>query len=242
MPLITDPEKDPFGAAMWAWYKGRQNAVVTVYSDIAVDDIIPVRYLFRSRSNMPDWEVVALDACRGRVLDIGAGTGCHSLEIQHMNLEVVAIDISPGAVSMMKTRGVRQVEHQSFWDYKGGKFDTLFLMMNGIGLVGNLKGLNQFLQKARQILMPGGQILLDSSDIAYLFEDDIDLVPNPLYYGIIQYRMEFEKIAGNTFEWLYIDYPRLKKHAGLFGFTCEKLAEGGHFEYLARLRFSGSDT
>ena len=235
MTLITDPNKDPFGAAMWAWYKGRLNAVVKVYSDIAIDDIIPVRYLFRSRSNMPSWEITALEACRGRVLDIGAGTGCHSLEIQHMNMEVVALDISPGAVKIMENRGVKQVVHQSFWDYEGEKFDTLFLMMNGIGFAGNLKGLNSFLQKARQMLNPGGQILMDSSDIAYLFEEDTDLVPNPIYYGIIQYRMEYEEIAGDTFEWLYIDELRLKKHAKLYGFNCEILAIGGHYEYLARL-------
>lgn len=237
MPPITDPSRDPFGAAMWAYMKGEHQAVVKVYSDIAVDDEIPVRYLFRTRSQMPTWEQVALDECRGKVLDIGAGAGSHALALQHDGLEVQAMDLSPGAVELMKTRGVAQPLHQDIWKLEACEFDTLLMMMNGIGLVGDLKGLNRFLQIADRWLAPGGQILMDSSDIAYLFEQDSEkiLQKNEPYYGIIHYQMSYGNATSEPFDWLYIDFPRLQKHARVFGYSAEKIAEGPHHEYLARL-------
>lgn len=237
MSIITSASRDPFGVAMWDYMKGNHHAVVKVWSDIAIDDEIPVRYLFRTRSQMPEWEQLALDECRGKVLDVGAGAGSHTLALQHDGLEVDALDISPGAVEMMKTRGVTSPVHQSIWEVPEAEYDTLLMMMNGIGLVGDLKGLNRFLEEADKWLAPGGQILMDSSDIAYLFEDNPEKLQakNQPYYGIIHYQMSFGKATGAPFNWLYIDFPRLEKHARVFGYTAEKLAEGPHYEYLARL-------
>ncbi len=223
---------------MWAYLKGNFSAAVKVVSDIAVDDEIPVRYLFRSRSFMPELEQMALDLCRGRVLDIGAGAGSHSLVLHHEGLEVTSLDISPGAVDIMRDRGLTRVEHSSLWDYTEGGFDTLLLMMNGIGVVGDLKGLNRFLMSIDQWLAPGGQILLDSSDIRYLFDEGLErsVLQHKSYHGIIQYQMSFGDVLGEPFDWLYLDFPRLEVHARVFGFHAEKLIEGPHYEYLARLR------
>ena len=237
-PIITDAQRDPFGAGMWAWYQGSLSAVIKVYSDVAVNDFIPVQHLFRTYSQMPVWEQRALDACRGSILDIGAGAGSHSLELQNRGLEVYAMDISPGAVKMMELRGIQHILHRSIWEYEDSTFDTLLMMMNGIGLVGDLKGLNLFLQKAAKLLRPGGQILLDSSDIFYLFEEEDSIEPHPVYYGIIQFQMSYKEVLGERFNWLYIDYERLQKHARLFGFSCEKIINGNHYEYLARLTIS----
>lgn len=238
MARITDPKRDPFGAAMWAYLKGNFSAAVKVVSDIAVDDEIPVRYLFRSHAFMPELEQIALDLCQGRVLDIGAGAGSHSLALQQKGLEVTSLDISPGAVEIMRDRGLSKVEHCSLWDYTEGSFDTLFMMMNGIGLVGDLMGLNRFLLSVDQWLAPGGQILLDSSDIRYLFDEGLErtILQYKPYHGIIQYQMSYGDVLGEPFDWLYIDYPRLETHARVFGFQAEKLFEGPHYEYLARLR------
>lgn len=220
---------------MHAYLQGQLDATVKVYSDIAVDDNIPVAYLFRSYSQMPAWEQKALDLCRGSVLDIGAGAGSHSLELQHRGLSVKGIDISPGAVEVMKIRGVEQAEHVSFWEYPQEKFDTLLLLMNGIGLVGNFKGLNAFFEQAKTMLKPGGQILLDSSDIKYLYNDLGISPPNDIYYGLIEYQMAFKRSISEKFSWLYLDFPRLMKHTKHFGLKCEILHEGPHYEYLARI-------
>lgn len=237
MALITDPRRDPFGAAMWDYLRGNTAAAVQVFSDIAIDDEIPVRYLFRTRSQMPDWEQAALDACQGRVLDIGAGAGGHALALQQAGHKTVAIDISPGAVEIMRLRGVQDAHHQDLWELPADRFDTILLMMNGIGVVGDLKGLNQFLTLAPKWLAPGGQILLDSSDLHYLYDDNGITGANREngYYGIISYQMSYGKTTSEPFRWLYIDFPRLQTHARLHGFRAERLFAGPHHEYLARL-------
>ncbi|WNJ16205.1 hypothetical protein [Pontibacter sp. G13] len=141
--MIDTPNKDPLGQALKAYQAGLSTAEIQVVSDIAIDDVIPVEYLFRTEQDMPKWELTALDLCRGKVLDIGAGAGCHSLALQNRGHEVVALEISTGAVDIMTQSGIRHVEHGSLWDYQGGPYDTLLLMMNGIGLVGDFQGLRR---------------------------------------------------------------------------------------------------
>lgn len=237
MAEILDPHKDPFGQAALDFYQGAQHAEIQVYSDLAVEDSIPVSYLFRNYQAMPTWEQTALDACMGRVLDIGAGVGSHSLWLQSMGHEVVSLDMSPGLIEVMEKRGIQQPAHVDFWEFPPDSFDTILLMMNGIGLVGDLKGLNRFLQMLSQWLASGGQVLLDSSDVRYLYEEgDIHYpLPSQQYYGVIRYQMSYKHAQSDPFDWLYIDYDRLQKHAHLYGYEAERLIEGEHFEYLARL-------
>ncbi|RMG56212.1 MAG: class I SAM-dependent methyltransferase [Bacteroidetes bacterium] len=237
--MVLDPRHDPLGQAALAYVRGDRQATIAVRSDLALDDILPADYLFRPLKGMPAWERQALQACRGRVADIGAGVGSHALALQAQGLPVTALDISPGAVEVMQARGVLEARLQSVWDWEPGPvYDTLLLMMNGIGLVGDLRGLNRFLERAQAWLAPGGQILLDSSDIRYLYDEaDVTLpLPTDRYYGIVRYQMSFKQYVGEPFDWLYVDRVRLHKHATHFGYRMEVLETGGHYEYLARLR------
>lgn len=243
--LIEDPQRDPLGAAMLAFHQGQANAMIQVYSDIAIDDVIPVRYLFRAFEAMPAWEQMALQACRGRVLDLGAGAGSHALWLQSQSHAVVAVDNSPGAVAVMQSRGIAEVWHADYEQLGGEeRFDTVLMMMNGIGVVGDLKGLNRFLTNAKALLQPQGQILLDSSDIRYLYEAEAVSLPLPdgRYHGIIRYQMTFGAVQGEVFSWLYLDFHQLARQAEYLGWRCECLAKGPHFEYLARLTWGGSST
>ena len=239
---IEDPQRDPLGAALQAYQRGNRSAVIQVYSDIAIDDVIPVRYLFRDFEEMPSWEQTALRACRGRILDLGAGAGSHALWLRQQDHAVVAVDNSPGAVSIMQSRGLETVWHADFQALPPGeRFDTILLLMNGIGLVGDLKGLNTFLSQARSLLQPGGQILLDSSDIRYLYEaEGVELpLPDGRYHGIIHYQMTFGHVQGESFAWLYLDFRKLARQAEHLGWRCECLTTGPHYEYLARLSWEG---
>lgn len=236
--MITDPAADPMGQAILAYLNGNRQATIAVRSDLALDDVLPAQYLFRPYEDMPPWERAAIDTCYGRVLDIGAGAGSHSLALQARGHQVTALDISPGAVAAMQRRGVKDPIHQDLWSWAPAvPYDTLLLMMNGIGLVGDLKGLNRFLERVRPWLAPGGQILLDSSDIRYLYDDAEASLPAPQdrYYGIVRYQMSFETATGLPFDWLYVDWERLKRHAHHFGYQVERLQAGAHHEYLARL-------
>lgn len=237
---MLSPDKDPLGQAIIDYYyNGVEDAEITVLTDIADDDVIPAKLLFRDVDSMPELERIALDNCKGKTLDVGAGAGSHSLELQNRGLEVYTIDISPGAVKVMNDRGLKHVREIAFFDLPDTeKYDTLLLMMNGVGLVANLAGFKRFLKKADKLLNPGGQILFDTSDIEYLYmEGDgskwIDL--NATYYGEVVYQMLYKNAICPKFGWLYLDILTLTDLARDNGFNVQLLFDDAHFNYLVRL-------
>jgi SAM-dependent methyltransferase len=231
-------DNDPLGKALIDYHNGDHSANVTVRSNVAEDDVLKVSYLFRSFSQFPEREVKALDLCRGKVLDVGAGAGAHALVLQERGLEVTAVDISVGAVEVMKARGVRSVRQENLFGLEEGAFDTILMLMNGIGIVGNLLGLDRFLDQATRLLSPQGQIVVESSDILYLFEEEdgsvlLDL--NAPYYGEVEYQMEYRGQKGLAFPWLFVDFQTLQDHAESKGYHCEYLTEDDQGHFLARL-------
>lgn len=226
------------GHAIKEFFTTGKAAKLRVFSSQFYEDEIPVATLFRTFEQMPPQEKEAVRQCRGRVLDVGAGSGCHSVEIMKRGLDVVAIDISEISVQVMKERGI-DARTVNFFDKNfDEKFDTILMAMNGIGIVGKIERLSEFFIRAKQLLAPEGEILLDSSDIKYVFENedgslDIDLAAG--YYGELDYHMQYRGIKGEPFDWLYIDFDTLAMYAEQFGFACEKCINGEHYDYLARL-------
>lgn len=234
----TEKEKDPMGCAIADFHKNRKAGKLRVLSSMFYEDEIPVPTLFRTFDEMPMQEKKAIELCRGRVLDVGAGSGCHSLELTRRGHEVVAIDISELSVDVMKERGIDARNINFFDETFREKFDTILMAMNGIGIVGKIENMEQFFNAARRLLAPGGQVLLDSTDIKYIFTDDdgsmlIDLAAG--YYGEVDFKMKYKNITGEPFDWLYIDYETLAMYAEQYNFNCEKCIDGEHFDYLARL-------
>lgn len=234
--------KDPMGQAIYDYFKTGKAAKLRVMSSMFYEDEIPVPTLFRKFDDMPIQEQKAIELCRGRVLDVGAGSGCHSIVLKERGFDVVAIDISQLSVDVMKERGINAMNVNYFDETFVEKFDTLLFAMNGIGIVGKVERLGDFFRSARRLLAPGGQLLLDSSDISYVFTDeegvmDIDLAAG--YYGEIDYTMRYKNIKGEPFDWLYIDFDTLSMYAEEHGFKCEMCAEGEHYDYLAKLTLNG---
>ena len=230
--------QDPFEKAFYDYLDGNINATIVVNINKGEADDIPISYFFRAYENMPELEKKALDLCYGSILDIGAGSGSHSLFLQDNGADVTALDIKKGFVDIMKKRGVKRVIQSDIFDFKGHKFDTLLMMMNGIGFAENFDGLSVFLRSAKKMLNPGGQLILDSSDLMYLYEEEdgsyaINL--NMEYYGEVLYQIEYMGIKGKPFNWLYIDFDNLSLIAEQSGFKSEKVFEDDHYNYLARL-------
>lgn len=208
-----------------------------VFSPMFDEDEIPVSTLFRTRDEMPAIEQEALKVANGHILDVGAGAGCHTLALQAMEKRVTAIDISPLAVETMRQRGVKDVHEQDFFSLDG-QFDTILMLMNGIGIVGTISRLPAFFMQVDHLLAPGGQLLCDSSDLCYLYEDEdgiIDLTGVEGYYGELTYRMQYKAVKGELFPWLFIDPETLREQAAAHGFYCDILVRGEHYDYLARL-------
>ncbi len=237
--FILVKEKDPMGRAIMDFYTNGCAAKLRVFSSLFEEDEIPVAQLFRNRTQMPKIEQVALELSQGRILDVGAGSGCHSLALQKMGKDVTAIDISPWSVEVMMRRGVSRVFHTNLFNESFcGSYNTILMLMNGSGIVGRLDNMSFFFQRMKQLLAPGGCILMDSSDLRYVFEDEdgsflIDLAAN--YYGEVDFSMQYKDIVGDPFDWLYIDFQTLKLYADANGFEAELIREGEHYDYLARL-------
>ena len=238
MQTTTNKEKDPMGRAIFDYYNTKKAGKLRVLSSMFYEDEIPVPTLFRTFAEMPIQEQKAIELCRGKVLDVGAGSGCHSIVIKERGLEPIAIDISELSVEVMKDRGIDARNINFFDETFAEKFDTILFAMNGIGIVGKTERLPDFFRSIKRLLAPGGQVLLDSSDIKYIFMDedgsmDIDLAAG--YYGEIDYKMRYKNITGEPFDWLYIDFDTLSMYAEEHGFCCEKCIDGEHYDYLARI-------
>jgi SAM-dependent methyltransferase len=230
-------QKDPMGRAIADYHATSKAARLRVFSPMFDEDEIPVKTLFRTLDEMPAIEKEALECASGHILDVGAGSGCHSLALQQLGKEVTAIDISPLAVATMQERGVKDVRLQDFFSLDG-KFDTILMLMNGIGIVGTISRLPAFFIQLDRLLAPGGQLLCDSSDLCYIYEDEdgfIDLTGVDGYYGELTYQMQYKAIKGEPFPWLFIDPETLREQASAYGFNVEVVAVGDHYDYLARI-------
>lgn len=240
---MLDSGRDPMGQAIRDYYETGRAGRLRVFSPQFEEDEMPVAMLFRTEAEMPPLERKALELCRGRVLDVGAGAGCHSLALQERGMEVTAIDISQLSVDVMLRRGVKTAWETDLFDESFvGCYDTVLMLMNGSGIIGRLERLPLFFQRMKQLLAPGGQVLMDSSDLRYIYEDedgamDIDL--NAGYYGELDFQMQYKKVKGEPFRWLYVDSDTLAGYARENGFRVELVADGGHYDYLARLSEDG---
>ena len=237
---LLSPNTDPMGSAIADYFAKGKSAKLRVLSSQFEEDEIPTEQLFRTYDEMPELEQEALQLAKGKILDCGAGSGCHALALQEMGKDVEAIDISPLSVEVMKKRGVKEAYCVNLFDENYlQKFDTILMLMNGSGIIGKLENMGAFFTKMKQLLNPGGCIYMDSSDLRYLFEDEdgsflIDLAGG--YYGEIDFRMQYKQIKGEPFDWLYVDFQTLSYYANENGFKAEMVKEGEHYDYLACLK------
>lgn len=235
---LTERE-DPMGAAIRDYFRQGKSAQLKVLSSLFDDDEMSVAHLFRSYHEMPPLEQRALNEARGKVLDVGAGAGCHALALQERGLDVMAVDISPLSCETMKERGVANVECVNIFNQRfQERFDTLLLLMNGTGIAGKLSRLPQLLSRLKQLMNPGAQILIDSSDLRYVYEDEngvLDVDLDGAYYGEVDYQMTYRNIIGKSFDWLYADSVVLVESCRQCGLKYEILAQGNHYDYLARI-------
>ena len=225
--------------ALLDFHSGRYTEDIGTSSSLQEEDILPLPYLFRNFEEMPQLEKRALQLCNGRVLDIGCGAGNHSLHLQDQGVDVTALDNSLGAIEVCKKRGIRKTILGDILGHSTETYDTLLLLMNGIGLAGTLASLPIFLRHLKVMLKPQGQIIVDSSDIIYMYDKDEDggyWVPgNTDYYGEVRFQLHYKNKKGPVFDWLYLDFDTLKSYASNEGLNCEMIAQGEHYDYLAKL-------
>jgi ubiquinone/menaquinone biosynthesis C-methylase UbiE len=238
--IMTNESMKPYGLALLDYYHGNEDAVFLYERDDGFVEQGHVSVLFRKPSGFFKHEHKALDLCYGYVLDIGAGAGIHSLTLQDKGLKVTAIDISPEAVSIMARSGVKDVHCSDIHDLKSKTFDTLLLLGRGIGMAGNLNGLQTFLIDVKALLKKGGQLLLNSCDVSntsspeHLSYHELNMKAGR-YIGEIGMRFRFKNVVGESFSWLHVDAKTLSEYASKTGWKAEVIDQEEDGNYLARL-------
>lgn len=231
--------KDLFGKAILDYQTNSSPENIITSTSISEEDEMEVAYLFRSFDEMPAIEQKALQLANGKTLDIGCGAGSHSLYLQNeRNINVHSIDISKNAIQACLLRGLKNVQAIDVLDLENEKYDTILLLMNGTGIFETLEKSTIYLQKLKSLLNPNGQILIDSSDIIYMFDEDEDggkWIPSDNYYGELTFSLQYKKEKEVDFPWLYMDYNTLQNAALANGLQCQLVLEGDHFDYLAQL-------
>lgn len=230
--------KDLFGKAILDFQTHTSPEDLVTETNISEPDEMSVAYLFRSYSEMPKLEQKALQLAKGNILDVGCGAGSHSLYLQEKNFQVTSIDISENAIKACQLRGISNARVQSILDVHHEKYDTILLLMNGTGIFGTLAETSKYLQHLKTLLNPNGQILIDSSDIIYMFDEEEDgskWIPVDGYYGELTFTISYKNETDTSFPWLYLDYNTLQNAAAANGLQCELVLEGGHYDYLAKL-------
>jgi len=228
---------DIFGTAIWDYYHNDYSTDIIVHSSIAEDDVMPIPYLFRTYDQMPVIEQKALSLANGKTLDIGCCAGSHSLWLNNKGIDISGIDISEGAVTLSRKRGLKNVLHSHILNHEGS-YDTLLLLMNGTGIFENIGKIDAYLKHLKSLLTKNGQILIDGSDIKYMFENDDGsywMDANKAYYGEVQMAMTYKNTRSDTFDWLYLDYETLSFYAKKNELNCELITAGNHYDYLASL-------
>ncbi len=230
---------DPIGQAIADYFNFGDAPNIIVHTSYTENEILSPSYFFRTVNEMPELEKKALSLCRGKVLDIGAGAGCHSLVLQNKGFDVTAVEKSELSANVMKKRGIKNVVCSDIFSFKESGFDTILLLMNGAGIGGSLNGLTKLLEHLKKILTAGGRIITDSSDISYLFSEDdgsiwIDLAKDS-YYGEIEYEIIYKKLK-DKFSWLFTDFETLSETAIKSDLDCKLIMEGNHYDFLAKLK------
>lgn len=237
--MNLNPKSDPLGQAIYNYLFKSDNTPVLVSSNVVEDEELPPEYFFREYNDMPMLEKVALKKCKGNILDVGAGAGCHSLYLQNAGFNVTSLEISELCCEVLKKRGLKNVINSDIYSFSDQKYDTILLLMNGIGISGNIQGMTTLLSHLKSLLSENGSIILDSSDLIYLYKDEDESIYIDInaanYYGEIDYQIKYKDISGDSFSWLFADSVLLDETAAEIGLKSEILEYGPHYDYLAKL-------
>lgn len=233
--MLLSPSSDPMGQAILDYAtKGHAMHKLIVQSSMFDDDEMPVKTLFRTELEMPPLELMALNLCQGRTLDVGAGAGCHTIALESRGLDVTSIDISSLSTQARQMRGAKHALCADFFaDNFGNGFQTILMLMNGLGIAGRLNRLPALLMRCKDLLAEGGKIIADSSDLSYIFEDEEDGMNGQIYYGEVDFQMVYGGLKGQSFDWLYVDFNTLRRVAAECGMEAQLIRRGEHYDYLA---------
>ena len=230
---------NPLGMALLAYHSGNTGACFTITRDDGFEQTVPVKVFFED-VQFPDMEGRALDLCFGTILDVGAAAGRHSLELHRRGMEVWSLDILPDTNQIMSERGVPRPLIGDILSWTELTFDTVLMLMNGIGMIGTPLRLDDFLRNAHRLVSSGGQILCDSIDVS-VTQAPIHIayrnknVERGLYPGQQRFTIKYGNVLGESFDWLHLDFTSLARHCQGAGWNCQLIHQESDGHYLAQI-------
>ena len=236
----------PLGAALLDYHRGDTRAEIVVASDLWEDEPTPVEAYYRPVDReLPALEREAIALCRGRVLDLGAGAGRHALELQASGHQVVAVDTLAEATEIMRDRGVVDARHGDLGTVTGERFDTVLMLMHGLGVVGDLHGLGCLFEELPGYLNPGGRLVCDSADLADVLREESpellgELSSPKLYLGEVEFSLRYGSLEGLPYPWLFVDPKTLEIIAQAAGFDMAIAGNGERGSYVAVLTIAAT--
>jgi SAM-dependent methyltransferase len=230
---------DLHGQAMLDYLNGEKDAYCILRRDDGIAYLPIYARQFFYPDGLPAIDQIAVRHCVGRVLDIGAGAGSHSLAIHEKGINVTSVEISPKAVEVMRRRGVPYPIVGDVFDSYPAPFDTVLVILN-IGIVRNLAGLSRFLRHLDGLLTDSGRLITDSIDPRDSADESYRKytqakVAEGRYLGERTVRFEYKEETSDWFEWMHVDPVTLEEYVRKAGYVMEALANDGR-RFLVSIR------
>lgn len=172
-----DLNKDVYGQEIWAFFQGKDSYEVIERDDGFIGLSGGAQAYFADFKDWPKIEKQAIKLAKGKILDIGVGTGRVSLYLQKKGFDVTAIDKSLLAIKVCKKRGVKKAKVlpiEKIDTFKSNTFDTVIMFGGNFGLFGSYKKAKILLKKLYRITSPSALILCEIIDI-YKTDDPVHL-------------------------------------------------------------------
>jgi SAM-dependent methyltransferase len=219
---------DILGSAIESYFLSKDDTPVRVFINRNEEPEMHPSIFFRHYRNMLKYEKIALKESQGKVLDLGCGAGCHALYLQGKGLDVTAVEISKKSAKVAQKRGVEKVINEDWRNLSLKNFDTVLVLMNGMGLAESPAELKIMFRKLKGFLSKSGSILIDSTDVTYAKADWPML--DSEYFGKVQFELKY-KGKTQCFPWLFIDFETAIQTAKSIRLHVEVLerARNGHF-------------
>jgi len=210
--------QDAHGHAMYDYLKGKRFSEIVERDDGYFEVSNGPGVYFSSYKTWPVHQKKALRYVKARVLDIGCGAGRHSLYLQKKGFEVLGTDLSPLAIKVCKSRGLKKAKVLPITrlSYKIGRFDTIIMLGNNFGLFGSFKQAKRLLRRFKRITNEKALIIAEVLD-PYQTKD-----PNHLEYqklnrkrgrmsGQVRIRVRHRKYVTPWFDYLFVSKKELQE-------------------------------
>jgi len=166
-------------------------------------------YFLRSREDMPKHEVLALSLAVGEILDIGAGAGAHTVELCNANKNVTALELNHDLAEIIKNRCDAKVLAEDIFKWKAKvKYDTILLLMNGLGIAQTKEKVPELLEKVKHLLAIHGKAYVELTDYNFSTEYDHEITAE----NEVTFRLKYGSRFSEEMSWIYPSLTEVENH------------------------------